>query len=82
MAQYNLESLLVPVSDESPAGPDLEYDPEFLALERAAAPKAERAIGDTIEAAEESDWDKVIELSEAVLGRSKDLRAAVHLTAG
>ncbi|HXS04980.1 MAG TPA: type VI secretion system protein TssA [Rhodanobacter sp.] len=82
MAQYNLESLLAPVSDESPAGPDLEYDPEFLALERAAAPKAERAIGDTVKAAEEPDWDKVVELSEAVLSRSKDLRAAVHLTAG
>ena len=82
MAQYNLESLLAPVSDESPAGPDLEYDPEFLALERAAAPKAERAIGDTVKAAEEPDWDKVVELSEAVLSRSKDLRAAVHLTTG
>lgn len=80
MAQFNLESLLAPVSDELPAGPDLEYDPEFLALERAAAPKAERAIGDTVKAAEEPDWDKVAELAQAVLSRSKDLRAAVHLT--
>jgi type VI secretion system protein ImpA len=80
MAQYDLESLLAPVGDESPAGDDLEYDPEFLALERAAAPKAERAIGDNVKAAEEPDWDKVIELARAVLLRSKDLRAAVHLT--
>ncbi len=80
MARYNLEPLLAPVSDESPAGPDLEYDPEFLALERAAAPKAERAVGDTVKAAEEPDWEKVAELSEAVLQRSKDLRPAVHLT--
>lgn len=80
MTQYNLESLLAPVTDESPAGDDLEYDPEFLALERAAAPKAERAIGDNVKAAEEPDWDKVVELAEAVLRRSKDLRAAVHLT--
>ncbi len=80
MAQYNLESLLAPIGDESPAGDDLEYDPEFLALERAAAPKAERAIGDNVKAAEEPDWDKVAELAQTVLGRSKDLRAAVHLT--
>ena len=80
MARYNLEPLLAPVSDESPAGPDLEYDPEFLALERAAAPKAERAVGDTVKAAEEPDWEKVTELSEAILQRSKDLRPAVHLT--
>lgn len=81
MARYNLEPLLAPVSDESPAGPDLEYDPAFLELERAAAPKAERAIGDAVKAAEEPDWEKVTELSEAVLTRSKDLRAAVHLAA-
>ncbi|MGB3380183.1 MAG: type VI secretion system protein TssA [Rhodanobacter sp.] len=80
MARYNLEPLLAPVSDESPAGPDLEYDPEFLALERAAAPKAERAVGDAVKAAEEPDWEKVVELSEAILQRSKDLRPAVHLT--
>lgn len=80
MARYNLEPLLAPVSDESPAGPDLEYDPAFMELERVAAPKGERAIGDTVKAAEEPDWDKVIELSAAVLARSKDLRAAMHLT--
>lgn len=79
MTQYDLESLLAPIGDESPAGNDLEYDPEFLALERAAALKAEKAIGDSVKAAEEPDWDKVAELAKSVLGRSKDLRAAVHL---
>lgn len=82
MTQYDLESLLAPIGDESPAGDDLEYDPDFLALERAAAPKAERAIGDNVKAAEEPDWEKVVELAEAVLRRSKDLRAAIHLTTG
>ncbi len=80
MTRFNVESLLAPIGDDSPSGADLEYDPEFLALERAAAPKAERAVGDAVKAAEEPDWDKVAELAEAVLGRSKDLRAAVHLT--
>ncbi len=80
MAQYNLEALLTPISDDAPAGDDLEYDPEFLALERAAAPKAERAVGESVKAAEEPDWDKVEELACALLARSKDLRIAVHLT--
>lgn len=80
MTQYDLESLLAPIGDESPSGDDLEYDPEFMALERAAAPKAERAIGDNVKAAEEPDWEKVVELAQAVLRRSKDLRPAIHLT--
>ena len=80
MTQYDLESLLAPIGDDSPSGDDLEYDPEFLALERAAAPKAERAIGDNVKAAEEPDWDKVVELADALLRRSKDLRPAIHLT--
>lgn len=80
MTQYDLESLLAPIGDASPSGDDLEYDPVFLELERAAAPKGERAIGDNVKAAEEPDWDKVVELAVAVLGRSKDLRVAVHLT--
>ena len=80
MTAFNLEALLAPIGDDSPAGDDLEYDPEYLALERAAAPKAERAVGDNVKAAEEPDWDKVAELAETVLARSKDVRAAVHLT--
>jgi len=58
MTQYNLESLLAPISDDTPSGEDLEYDAEFLALER--------AVGDNIKAAEDPDWHKVIELSEAI----------------
>jgi type VI secretion system protein ImpA len=80
MTNDALDLLLAPVDGESPTGPDLEYDPDFLALERAAAPKAERAIGDEVKAAEEPDWDKVADMARALLGRSKDLRVAVHLT--
>jgi type VI secretion system protein ImpA len=75
-----LQSLLLPISDEAPCGPDLEYDADFMALERAATAKAERAIGDEVKAAEEPDWDRVKGLAEGLLGRSKDLRVAVHLS--
>ncbi len=74
-----LLSLLLPVSEASPAGQDLEYDPDFMALDRAAATKSERAIGDAVKPAEEPDWERVVVLAEGLLGRSKDLRIAVHL---
>ena len=80
MANHDLESLLAPLADEAPSGPDLEYDPEFQTLDRTATPKAERAIGDSVKTAEEPDWDKVSSLGESLLGRSKDLRVALHLT--
>ena len=80
MAHHDLESLLAPLTDEAPSGPDLEYDPEFQALERAATPKAERSVGDSVKTAEEPDWDKVSSLGENLLGRTKDLRVALHLT--
>ncbi len=79
MSSVNLESLLSPL-EPSPGGENLEYDPDFLALEQLASPKAERAIGDSVKAAEEPDWIKVAEQASAILGRSKDLRVAIHLT--
>lgn len=80
MAHHDLESLLAPLEGEAPSGPDLEYDPDYQALERAAAPKAERAIGDTVKAAEEPDWESVATQGESLFARTKDLRVALHLT--
>lgn len=79
MPNFALEELLAPIEGDAPAGPDLEYDPEFLALERAATPKDERVMGDAVKAAEEPDWDTVTTMATALLHRSKDLRVAVHL---
>ena len=81
MTSYALESLLSPLDGASPTGENLEYDPDFMALERLAAPKAERAVGDAVIAAEEPDWDKVSSQAQVLLGRSKDLRVAVYLSA-
>ncbi|AIF48215.1 type VI secretion system protein TssA [Dyella japonica] len=81
MAIYDLEPLLAPISDDAPSGENLEYDADFLALERAAATKAERVVGDSVKQAEEPDWVRVAERSQALLARSKDLRLATHLTA-
>ncbi len=73
----DLEALLAPVSEEAPAGPDLEYDPEFIELDTAARGKSEQQFGDTVIPAEEPNWRDIGERAEALLGRSKDLRVAI-----
>ncbi|MBY4595588.1 type VI secretion system protein TssA [Ottowia caeni] len=74
-----VEDLLKPVSEDLPCGPDLEYDPEFLALQTEIQGKPEQQFGDTVIAAVEPDWRKVRSQSLALLARSKDLRPALLL---
>ncbi|MCG7870434.1 MAG: type VI secretion system ImpA family N-terminal domain-containing protein, partial [Candidatus Thiodiazotropha taylori] len=52
----DLDQLLSAVSDDEPAGSDLEYDPLFGEMERAAEGKEEQQFGDTIIPAEDPDW--------------------------
>lgn len=80
MPDFALDALLAPIEGESPTGPDLEYDAEFMAFERASAAKAEKVMGDEVKAAEEPDWDEVANMALALLRRSKDLRVAVPLS--
>jgi type VI secretion system protein ImpA len=76
----DLETLLGAVSAESPAGDNHEYDPDFLAMLQVAEGKPERRMGDSLVPAEDPDWRRVRDLAIALLGRSKDIRAAVLLT--
>jgi type VI secretion system protein ImpA len=76
----DLDQLLSTVSEEEPAGSDLEYDPLFGEMERAAEGKEEQQFGDTIIPAEEPDWRELKKKSLDVANKSKDLRAAVYLT--
>lgn len=80
MSSLDLEALLTPVSEESPAGEDLEYDPLFLELERTAQGKPEQVMGDDVIEAEEPDWRAVRDQAKALLEQTKDLRIATHLT--
>lgn len=80
MSVLDVDQLLSPISDESPSGDDLEYEPEFGTLERAAQGKAEQVMGDDVVAAEPPEWSEVFEQAQELLGRTKDLRIAVHLT--
>jgi type VI secretion system protein ImpA len=72
-----VEALLTPVSESMPSGPDLEYDPDFMALESLARPVAEQQFGDTVIPAVEPDWRTVSEQAQALLLRTKDVRVAM-----
>ena len=74
-----VEILRAPISEASPCGDDLEYDPAFIALNTAAQGKPEQQFGNTVIPAEEPDWARVADQSAALLRRSRDLRPAVLL---
>jgi type VI secretion system protein ImpA len=69
----------IAVTLDGAAGPNLELDPEFGALERAAQGRPEQQYGDTIIAAADPDWNDVETQAIALLHRTRDLRVLVHL---
>jgi len=74
-----VDALLTPIGESSPCGDDLEYDAAFTALVTASQGKPEQQFGDTVIPAVEPEWREVAEQSDAILRRSKDVRAAVLL---
>lgn len=66
--------------EQPPCGPNLDYDPDFLALEAAARGSPEQQFGETIVPAEPPDWRAVASCAVALLKRSRDLRAFVLWT--
>ena len=79
MAPLDLMGSLHDIDPAEPAGPNLEFDPDFAALERLAAGKPEQQYGTTIVAAEEPDWKEVIAAAEALMARTHDLRVMAQL---
>ncbi len=72
----NVESLLRPISEETPCGENLRWDRRFLELERLAEGKEETQFS----AAEEPDWREVRDVANELFARGKHLRVAVILT--
>ncbi len=65
---------LQPLGDPAePCGKDLEYDNEFLELNKAAEGKPETQFGP----GEPPNWRDVREQAEALLGKTRDLRVAL-----
>jgi len=79
MTDAELESLLAPLSDEQPCGPDLEYDAAFIALEAESRGKPEQQFGDTVIPAQEPNWRELHGMALDLLQRTRDLRVAVQL---
>ena len=74
------EPIPLPAPAESPpAGPNLELDPAFGEMERAAQGKPESQFGSTIEAATPPDWKEAATLATALLERTRDLRVLTML---
>ena len=65
----DLQSLLEPASDPAPCGPDLEYDPAFMALESDVQGKPEREIAGKIIEAVPPDWPQVKDAAVALCRR-------------
>lgn len=74
-----VQTLLAVVSEDSPCGENLEYDPAYLQLERAVLGLPERSMGDSTLAAEPPRWREIQQSSLELLQRSKDLRITHHL---
>lgn len=87
MSVLDIESLLAEVSTEEPCGKDLEYDPDFIAMEAAAQGKSEQVTGggagdgeEHIIPAVEPDWKEVKKLALQLMLRTRDLRVVTYLS--
>ena len=78
MATLLAGEMLADISAASPCGDDLEYDPDFLALEQVVNGKPEVQFGETMVAATPPDWKVAEALSLDLLAKGRDLRVAVH----
>lgn len=81
MALIDTDALLAPVSDDAPAGENLEYG-VVAELERLSTGNPGKLDPETREmvGAEEPEWRKVRETALAAFAQTKDLRVAVILT--
>ena len=70
---------LADLSDDAPSGENLEFDPDFSALERACTGKPEAQYGDTVIPAVPPEWKEALPLAESLLERTRDLRVMVLL---
>ncbi|STQ92364.1 Uncharacterized protein conserved in bacteria [Janthinobacterium lividum] len=79
---FSAEQLLLPISNEQPAGVDLAFSPELDAITLARKfddPTLDQ--GEWVADLKEADWDFVVRSCAGLLaGSSKDLRLAVWLT--
>jgi type VI secretion system protein ImpA len=87
MPLFDLDAMLAPISEDSPSGPDLEYDLDFTALGLLARPTPGHTVRvfdpaagkevDKVTEGKQPDHGAVLKQALALLARSKDLRVAM-----
>src|SRR4051812_1881159 len=74
------EPLLVPISEASPSGRNLAYEPEYDALREARRAEDDTLQGDWQRKAKTAQWDRVLDLGTDILTRrSKDLQVVAWM---
>lgn len=77
----DIDTILVPIPGDNPAGEDLRYSPVYDEIKEARRADDLLDRGDWQREIKTADWDRVITLAvEALTKRSKDLQIAVWLT--
>lgn len=74
-----LESLMGSMQGESPVGPDLEYDGEYMALAVAMAGQGLRMVEGDDDAEKGRDWRALFTQARALAERTRDLRVDARL---
>lgn len=77
---FDVVTLSTALSETAPCGDNLEYDPQFLAVEEAARGTPEVQYGSTITPATPPDWQAVRAQVLELMTRSRDLRLVMLLT--
>jgi len=74
-----LESLIGVISDDSPVGPDLEYDGEYMALSVAMVGQGLRMIDVEDDVEDSRDWRVLFTQAVDLATRTRDLRVDARL---
>ena len=74
-----MSDMLKSHGEDAPSGENLEYDPDFIAMELAAQPEEERQAGSEIVEGSDPDYKDLANKARVILERSHDIRAAVYL---
>ncbi len=81
MMGIDVAALLAPASAEAPAGPAIEYEHDYIELERLSRgiSRQEDVQGKVIREAEEPNWLEIERIALGLCAKSKDLRVAIYL---
>jgi len=80
MERVDYAHLAVPLDGDDPAGVDLEYDPDFLNIEKALRPVAPGMIADSDQSeGDPVDWGALHETTQSLAEKTRDLRLAMRL---